>query len=124
MCDWAIPVDSTIVLSGGKLDMNGHTLEGGGTLPLKWAVDLDRVRAGGTVTNDWSLAFPSGATFSILNADELTDADANLRTLLYVNGTVSGAPAISGVDDPMWKVQWSGNRLAMKKISGTVFSVR
>ena len=123
-CDWAIPVDSTIVLSGGKLDMNGHTLEGGGTLPKNWAVDLDRVRAGGTVTNDWSLAFPSGATFSLLNADELTDADANLRTLLYVNGTVSGAPAIGGVDNPMWKVQWSGNRLAMKKITGAVFSVR
>ena len=124
MCDCAIPADSTIVLSGGKLDMNGHTLEDGAAMPKNWAVDLDRVRAGGTVTNDWNLAFPSGATFSLLNADELTDADANLRTLLYVNGTVSGAPAIGGVDNPMWKVQWSGNRLAMKKITGAVFSVR
>ena len=124
MCDCAIPADSTIVLSGGKLDMNGHTLEDGAAMPKNWAVDLDRVRAGGTVTNDWNLAFPSGATFSLLNADELTDADANLRTLLYVNGTVSGAPAIGGVDNPMWKVQWSGNRLAMEKITGSVFSVR
>ena len=125
MCDCAIPAESTIVLSGGKLDMNGHTLEGGGTMPKNWAVDLDRVRAGGTVTNDWNLAFPSGATFSLLNADELTDADANLRTLLYVNGTVSGVPAvIGGVDDPKWKVLWSGNRLTMRKIAGAVFSVR
>jgi len=69
--------------------------------------------------------FPSGATFSLLNADELTDADANLRTLLYVNGTVSGVPAvIGGVDDPQWKVQWSGKRLTMRKVAGSVVSFR
>ena len=125
MCDCAIPAESTIVLSGGKLNMNGHTLEGGATMPKNWAVDLDRVRAGGTVTNGWNLVFPPGATFTVLNGDELTDADRNLRTLLYVDGTVSGAPAaIGGIDDPMWKVQWSGNRLALRRISGSVFSVR
>ena len=125
MCDCAIPAESTIVLSGGKLDMNGHTLEGGGTMPLNWAVDLDRVRAGGTVTNNWNLTFPSGATFTVLNADDLTDADRDLRTLLYVNGTVSGAPTVvGGNDNPMWKISWSGNRLTLRNLHGSVFSIR
>ena len=31
---------------------------------------------------------------------------------------------IGGVDDPMWKVQWSGNRLTLRNLHGSVFSVR
>ena len=123
-CDWAIPVDSTIVLGGGKLNMNSKTLEDGSILPKNWAVDMDRVRAGGTVTNNWSLAFPEGATFTVLNAGELTESDKSISTLLYVNGTVTGAPAIQGVTDPRWKVAWNGNRLALRYIRGAVMTIR
>ena len=123
-CDWAIPVDSTIVLAGGKLNMNGKTLEDGSTMPKNWAVDMDRVRAGGTVTNDWSLAFPAGATFTVLNADELTESDKSISTLLYVTRTVTGAPEIQGVTDPRWKVAWSGNSVTLRYIQGTVMTIR
>ena len=120
----AIPVDSTIVLGGGKLEMNGKTLADGSTKPKNWAVDMDRVREVGTVTNNWNLAFPEGATFTVLNASELMDADKAITTLLYVNGTVTGAPEIQGVTDPRWKVAWNGNRLALRYLRGMVMSFR
>ena len=123
-CDWAIPADSTIVLGGGKLLMNGKTLADGSTMPKNWAVDMDRVREAGTVTNKWNLAFPAGATFTVLNADELTEADQALTTLLYVDGTVTGAPEIQGVTDPRWKVAWNGKRVTLRYIRGTTVTIR
>ena len=120
----AIPADSTIVLGGGKLLMNGMTLSDGSTMPKNWAVDMDRVREAGTVTNQWNLAFPAGATFTVLNADELTEADQALTTLLYVDGTVTGAPEIQGVTDPRWKVAWNGKRVTLRYIRGTTVTIR
>ena len=120
----ALPVTSTIVLAGGTLDMNGKTLADGSAMPKNWAVDMDRVRAGGTVTNKWNLAFPAGATFTVLNADELTATDRALSTLLYVDGTVTGAPAVQGVTDPRWKAAWCGNRLTLHYLRGIVISFR
>ena len=120
----ALPVNSTIVLAGGKLDMNGKTLADGSAMPKSWAVDIDYVRTHGTVTNNWDLAFPAGATFTVLNADELTEADGKNATLLYVNGTVSGASAVHGVTDPRWKAVWCGNRLTLHYLRGIVISFR
>ena len=60
----------------------------------------------------------------MLNADELTEADGKNATLLYVNGTVSGASAVHGVTDPRWKAVWCGNRLTQHYLRGIVISFR
>jgi len=88
-------------------------------MPKNWAIDMDRVRAGGTVTNNWNLAFPEGATLSVLNLENPPEGEHSTETLLYVNGTVSGAPTILGVDNPRVRIRWNGNRLVKRVLSMT-----
>ena len=124
-CDRAIPADSTIVLAGGKLVMNGKVLSDGSSMPKNWAVDMNRVRTGGAVTYGANLAFPEGATFTILNVGEVPE-DAPARTvLLQVTGTVTGAPDVQGLDTSKAKARWVGNKLVMVNVQrGIILFVR
>ena len=119
----SLPLGTTIVLGGGTLNMNGKTLSDGSAAPLNWAVDGATVAAAGApIQYNGDLAFPEGATLTLLNAEMTAEASTSLLT---VSGTLTGSPTL--VDDsasPRNRLVWSGNTLRYRKILGSVFTFR
>ena len=120
----ALPADSTYVMAGGLLKMNGKTLSDDTTCPAKWAVDLNQVRASGTVSYTGDIAFPAGATIEVIDGDTLSDTDARSMTLLRMTGTVTGEPTITGVTDPRWNTSLQNGVLKLRRFTGTMFTIR
>ena len=121
--DGAIPAGGTFVLAGGTLDMNGKVLSDGTAMPKKWAVDVRSAIENGTVVYDGDLAFPEGSTLELRGTSEFPDSDASFA-ILTVTGSVTGAPALPELDNPRWKVWWSGKSIKVKKFYGTTVVFR
>jgi len=112
-----LPEGTTLVFAGGKFDAPEAKT------PKKFAVDIDRVLSGGTVTNDFNTVFPVGSTIELLNADKLSEAAKKSYTLLYVKGTVTGQPEVVVPEDPDWKLRWSGDRLTLRYSRGLLMTI-
>ena len=121
--DGAIPAGGTFVLAGGTLDMNGTVLSDGTAMPKKWAVDVRSAIENGTVVYDGDLAFTEGSTLELRGTSEFPDSDASFA-ILTVTGSVTGAPALPELDNPRWKVWWSGKSIKVKKFYGTTVVFR
>ena len=124
LCDCAIPTNTTVVLAGGVLNMNGKLMENGDAAPKKWAVDADRAKElGGAIPYAGAIEFLEGATLEIRNAAEM-DEDGEALVLLETTGGVIGRPEIVGTVDPEWHLRFSAKKIVLAPNRGTMLIVR
>ena len=124
LCDRAIPQDTTVVLAGGVLDMNGMKMENGDAAPKKWRVDVATADAkGGVIPYGGTLTFVDGATLEIQNAAARGE-EAQDVVLVETTGGIVGTPALVGELDPEWHVVFTGTKIKYARRRGTMLIVR
>ena len=124
LCDCAIPTNTTVVLAGGVLNMNGRKMENGDAAPKKWRVDVATAEAkGGVIPYEGTLTFIDGATLEILNAAARGE-DAQDVVLVETTGGIVGNPEIVGELDPEWHVVFTGTKIKYARRRGTMLIVR
>lgn len=120
--DGALPSGTRIQLAGGMISCPDAYAS---TLPTAWEVDVNDVRAGGTVTYGGALRFPVGSTITVRNLDTLCDDDPQKIKILTVTGDITNLPALETPGLPEgWRCKWVGNSLVASKITGLLMLVR
>ena len=116
----ALPSGSEIELAGGALDVNGQTA------PTQWHLDFAKVvESGAPIACPGDLAFPAGSTLSVDNIDyDYLAAATSGFPLLTVTGTMTGSPALVGLNSNLWKLARHGKSLYMSSTRGTAIILR
>jgi autotransporter-associated beta strand protein len=123
--DGALPAGGTVVLAGGRLDMNGKKLSDGSTAPLAWAVDIADVLAKGTaVLYNGDIDFADGATLTVRNVQLLEGSDARRVDLLTVTGSTGSMPVTVSAPTANWRIVWQNGRLIARRNRGVFVIVR
>ena len=123
--DGALPSGGTVVLAGGRLDMNGKKLSDGSPAPLAWAVDVADVLAKGTAAlYNGDVNFAEGVTLTVRNVEKLDGIDANRVDLLTVTGAMGATPVLVSSQMAKWRIVWENGRLTARRNRGMSFIVR